>query len=87
LNDFWRKRHPNDETLQFREIAHGHGSPGRVFKLAEEDVRVRVERLARETGGYLTYNESSVLQQVRRRDWRDQEILLNAIYTNEVQYA
>lgn len=87
LNDFWRKRHPNDETLQFREIAHGHGSPGRVFKLAEEDVRVRVERLARETDGYFTYNESSVLQQVRRRNWRDQEMLLNAIYTNEVQYA
>jgi hypothetical protein len=87
LNDFWQKRYPKEETLQFREIAHGHGSPGRVFKLAEEDVRARVERLARETDGYFIYNESAVLQQVRRTNWRDQTALLNAIYAREVAYA
>ena len=87
LNDFWKKRHHAEETLQFREIAHGHGSPGRVFKLAEEDVRARVERLARETDGYFIYNESAVLQQVRRTNWHDQTALLNAIYSREVAYA
>ena len=87
LNDFWRKRHQNDETIPFREVAHGHGSPGRVFKLAEEDVRSRVERLARETDNYFSYSESSVLQQVRRNGWRDQDALLEAVYTNEVAYA
>jgi len=87
LNDFWRKRHPNNETIQFREVAHGHGSPGRVFKLAEEDVRLRVERLARQTDNYFGYNESSVLQQVRRNGWREQDALLEAVYTNEVAYA
>jgi len=87
LNDFWRKRHPNNGTLQFRDIAHGAGSPGRVFKLAEEDVRSRVERLARETDGYFIYNESSVLQQISRNGWREQEQLLAAVYDNEVAYA
>jgi hypothetical protein len=87
LNDFWQKRHPTDETLLFREIAHGHGSPGRVFKLAEEDIRFRVDRLARETDGYFSYNESSVLQQVRRKNWRSQDMLLKAIYSSEVAYA
>ena len=87
LNDFWRKRHPSEETLAFREVAHGHGSPGRIFKLAEEDVRLRVERLARETEGYFSYNESAVLQQVRRKGWRDQTALLKAIYSREVAYA
>lgn len=87
LNDFWRKRYPNNETLQFREIAHGHGSPGRVFKLTEEDVRSRVERLARETDGYFRYSESSVMQQVLRNGWHKQDVLLNKIYSNEVAYA
>jgi hypothetical protein len=87
LNDFWRKRHQNDETIPFREVAHGHGSPGRVFKLAEEDVRSRVERLARETHNYFSYSESSVMQQVRRNGWRDQDALLAAVYANEVAYA
>ena len=87
LNDFWQKRHPTEETLAFREIAHGHGSPGRVFKLAEEDVRARVERLEHETDGYFVYHESPVLQQVRRTNWREQTALLNAIYAREVAYA
>ena len=76
-----------DETLPFREIAHGPGSPGRVFKLAEEDIRLRAERLARETDGYFTYNESSVLQQVRRTNWRNPDTLLTEIYSKELAYA
>lgn len=87
LNDFWRKRHSNEETLAFREIAHGHGSPGQIFKLPEDDVRLRVERLARETEGYFSYAESAVLQQVRRSGWRDQNKLLKAVYSTEAAYA
>jgi hypothetical protein len=87
LNDFWRKRHPTEETLAFREVAHGHGSPGQIFKLSEEDIRLRVERLARDTENYFSYTESAVLQQIRRNGWRDQNILLNAIYTTEAAYA
>jgi len=87
LSDFWQKRHPAEETLQLRDIAHGRGSPGRVFKLAEEDVRTRVEQLERETNGYFVYHESSVLQQVRRTNWQDRIALLNAIYAREVAYA
>jgi hypothetical protein len=88
LNDVWRKRHANDETLPFREVAHGHGSPGQIFKLPEDDVRSRVERLARDTDGYFDYIESAVLQQVRRNGWRDQNNrLLKAIYSTEVVYA
>src|SRR6266567_4712273 len=28
LNDFWNKRHGTEKTLRFRDVAHGHGSPG-----------------------------------------------------------
>jgi hypothetical protein len=87
LNDFWRKNHSKDETLAFREVAHGHGSPGRIFKLSEEDVRLRVELLARDTNSYFIYSESAVLQQIRKNGWREQIELLRAVYSNEVAYA
>ena len=45
LDDFWRNRHTAEKTLPFRELAHGHGSPGQVFKLTEDDVRTRIESI------------------------------------------
>ncbi len=87
LNDFWLKRHPNDATINFRELAHGHGSPGQVFKLPEDDVRARVERLDQQTSGFLTYAESANIQQVRRLSNRESSSLLKEIYTKEAAYG
>jgi hypothetical protein len=74
-------------TLQFREVAHGHGSPGQIFKLPEEDVRARVEGLARETADAFTYTESTNLQQVRRNSPQNIKALLRAIYEPEAANA
>jgi len=87
LNDFWQKRHPNDATLTFREVAHGHGSPGQIFKLPEDDLRMRAERLAQQTSGFLTYAESANIQQVRRLGDRENSSLLKEIYTTEAAYG
>ncbi len=80
LNDFWNKRHPMESTLSFREIAHGHGSPGQIYKLPEEDVRARVERLAEQTNDCFTYVESALLQKVQRNERRESLDLLNDIF-------
>ena len=87
LNDFWNSRHGNDLTLSFREIAHGHGGPGQVFKLPEEDVRARVEHLAAQTKGRFSYSESASLQQLHRDDRRrcDGMSWLREIYRGEGQ--
>ena len=53
LDDFWRKRHNKESTLPLREVAHGHGSPGQIFKLPEEDVRGRLDLLSRQAEGLL----------------------------------
>jgi hypothetical protein len=87
LNDFWAKRHPNDATLTLREVAHGYGSPGQVFKLPEEDIRTRAERLARQTHGFFSYAESAHIQQVRRAGTRDRATVLTQIYQTEVAYG
>lgn len=80
LTSFWRERHPTEETLSFREVAHGHGSPGEIFKLPEDDVRARLDNLDRLTGSGFTYSESSNLQQVQRINFQDDLKLLKRIY-------
>ena len=84
LNDFWQKRHGVESTLTLREIAHGHGSPGQIFKLPEEDVRTRVEVLAQQTDGFLEYVESVNLQQVQKTRDRTSMELLKEIYSGVV---
>jgi hypothetical protein len=83
LNDFWDRRHPNEQTLAVREVAHGHGSPGQVFKLPEEDVRQRLEQLARHTNGAMEYAESANVPQVRRPRKQQSDKLLRNIYNTD----
>lgn len=87
LNDFWQKRHMTNGTLTLKEVAHGHGSPGQVFKLPEEDVRARVDELARRTDGFFSYSESTTQQQLYRKDELDPMELLGDIYQVEGAYV
>ncbi len=81
LNDFWQKRHGVESTLALREVAHGHGSPGQIFKLPEEDIRIRAEALERQTNGFFKYNESANQQQIQKTGDRDCIELLKEIYS------
>jgi hypothetical protein len=83
LYDFWQTRHQAEATLPFREVAYGHGSPGQVFKLSEDEVRARVEALQQYTRGFLTYTESVSMQQIRRNGERNSVSLLTEIYAGE----
>lgn len=88
LNDFWEKWHASEATLPLREVAHGHGSPGQIFKLAEDDVRQRVEDLKKRSGELFSYAESANLQQIRRANQAKPSSLLKAIYSaEEDEYA
>ena len=83
LDDFWNSRHATEFTLNFREVAHGHGSPGQIFKLPEDDVRVRVEQLEQQTKGLFNYAESANLPQIHRQNHRNSVQLLRDIYREE----
>ena len=80
LLDFWEKRHPNEMTLPLRDVAHGHGSPGQVFKLPEDDIRARVEGLSDQTNGLLAYRESANMQQVQKAGRDDLNRTLKQAY-------
>ena len=83
LNEFWQKRHASEGTLPLREVAHGHGSPGQIFKLAEDDIRARVEDLDERSRGLFSYVDSANLQQIRRNGLTKPANLLRAIYSAE----
>jgi hypothetical protein len=80
LSEYISRRHPNEATIPFCEVAHGHGSPGQVFKLPEEDIRKRLEDVASITGGMLTYVESAHLQQVHKSGETDTNKILREVY-------
>ncbi len=87
LANFWQRRHQNEETLPLREIAHGYGSPGQIFKIPEENIRERLERLPDEKKTPFVYVDSANIQQVRRRGDVSAIDLLKAVYAEECVYA
>jgi hypothetical protein len=80
LFDYFCRRHKNESTISFREISVGHGSPGQVFKLPENDLRERLETLENRTDGRLTYRESASIQQIRKNSDAKLIGLLHSIY-------
>jgi Protein of unknown function (DUF4007) len=78
--DFWARQHPDEQTLPFREIAVGIGSPGQVFKLPEQAVRERLDAIRTDSRGALDYRESAALQQVVRLMDSTPESMLASIY-------
>lgn len=67
LDDFWRTRHVTEQSLSLQAAVSGHGSPGQIFKLPEDDVRSRVETLQVETEGFFTFSDSAAHPTVKRQ--------------------
>jgi len=67
LIDYWGRVAHDRETLPFSTIAYRFGSPGTIFKLDENSLIERLERLEETTAGRLVYAETAGLKQVYRR--------------------
>lgn len=80
LREFWETRHPNEDTLRLQDIASGHGSPGQIFKLPEEDIRNRLENLHADTMGYFEYKDSAASPGVTRHSAAGTHCSLSQIY-------
>lgn len=71
LLEYW-KRWKNDNassqsTLSFNLIAHGYGSPGRVFKLSEDAVGERLSRISDITDNYLVWTDNMGIRQISQQ--------------------
>jgi hypothetical protein len=83
LDDFWRKRRSEEQTLTFRDVAIAHGSPGQVFKLPEWDIRQRLDSVENDSAGIFQYQETAALQRIVRKINVLPEELLGAIFDSE----
>ena len=81
LLDFWNDCYENREVLSFDDIAFAEGSPGLVYKMAEDALAYRLEKIERETNGVLRFDETSSLRQVYRKEYIDPNIFINKYYT------
>ncbi len=67
LLECWQHRHPAQTTLSLREIVHGEGGPGRVFRLDDDAVLSHLDALDGLTGGRLAFQDTALVRQVVRR--------------------
>lgn len=68
LLEFWNRTPSETKSLAFSEIAYSQNSPGTIFKLDENSLIERLERLEIATDGALGYTEGAGLKQVYRQE-------------------
>lgn len=78
LLESWDRHHQGQQTLSLREIVHGEGSPGRIFRLDDDAVLAYLDALEGLTEGRLIFNDTALVRQVvRRNDITSTELLEN----------
>jgi hypothetical protein len=82
LIEFWRALRQTGNTLAFEKIAYEAGSPGRIFKLDEDSLSDRLERIETISDGLYGYDETAGLKQIYKRSEEELEPmeLLKAYY-------
>lgn len=82
LKRFWKRNHPSSPTLSVEQLQYGAGSPGRVFKLDEDSLVIRLMRIADATDGAIAWTDTAGLRQValvRNLDeLHDQQLIVSA---------
>ena len=79
LDDYWNTYFSEEQSLQFRDVASGHGGPGQIFKLPEQAIRIRLEKIEEFTDGAMIFRESVNLRQIQKQ-FDVRKDLLGAIY-------
>lgn len=64
--EFMNRQANDRRTMGFDRLAHSPGSPGKVFRLDEDSVAERLERITETTGGALRWIDSAGLRQLQR---------------------
>lgn len=80
LVDFWDTNFSEEQSIQFRDVASGHGGPGQIFKLPEQEIHRRLEEIGEFTDRAMIFRESANIRQVQKHNDIDKDLFLNAIY-------
>ncbi len=83
LFDYWRRHHPNEDTLTYQDVAIAPSSIGQVFKLPEDDIRSRLDVYsAPESARPFAYRPSAVQGIITCNDVEHRNFL-SAVYAKE----
>ena len=63
---FWQKCAGERETLSLHDLTYAAGSPGLIFKMSENSLVDRLERIDRLTKGAVSYDETAGIKQLYR---------------------
>ncbi|MEP3120547.1 MULTISPECIES: DUF4007 family protein [Alphaproteobacteria] len=66
VGSFWRAT-SDANSMSFESLAYDPGSPGRVFRLEEDDLIERLAGLSETTDGAMAWSETAGLKQLTRR--------------------
>jgi hypothetical protein len=66
IHDWWNFSFESEQTVPLREIVSGNHSPGRILKMAESEILLRIFELASMQPEVFELTESSNLRQLRR---------------------
>lgn len=83
LMSWWERRSASEETVPFQDVVNGAGSPGRIFRMPESEVRERLEKLTLVKSEF-DLRQSLNQQQVQRiRPFPPERERLAAIYARD----
>lgn len=80
LARFWARWHKGSPTLSVEQAAYGPGSPGRIFKLSEDDVAARMTRADQYSGQAWRFTDTAGLRQIQKIDDITPLALLSSAY-------
>jgi len=66
IHDWWNKAFASEQTVSLRELVAGNHSPGRILRMAESEILLRVSDLAQAHPNVFQTTESANLRQLRR---------------------
>lgn len=66
IHDWWNRGFPSEQTVPLLELVAGKHSPGRVLRMAENEILHRVSELARTRSSVFQIEESTNRRQLRR---------------------
>ncbi|RVD31754.1 DUF4007 family protein [Mesorhizobium sp. M4B.F.Ca.ET.017.02.2.1] len=64
LKRYWERNHALSPTLSVEQAQYGPGSPGRIFKLDEDSLVIRLMRIGDVTDGKMVWTDTAGLRQV-----------------------
>lgn len=81
LEDFW-SRTSDTNSIGLESITYDPGSPGQIFKIDQDSIVGRLEKLESLSGGAFRYDETAGLKQIYRKQFTSPLVWLDNYYND-----